>query len=277
LTWRGSASSDQTTASNSIMKVCLYAVATGKYARMAEGLISSLRDRGVEYDFIAFSDSVVGGASDTIPVEPLSAPSVYFQKIAMLRHLSSLGYDYLVCMDCDILCLRTFSVDRFLDLPCFAILEDNLEDCASRKNDPPRRNRTWYGFSLEDFTKLILSKNPEVSRPLFGLNAGFFGVRSDLCDEFVDWHEKVTEFDRSEEPGLVLAIHSMTNDLSRLSIKTNSDLILPVIGDPKEVLRSGIVEYFSPFTSWSTQDSPALAHFCFHGKQVVSDYRSKVQ
>lgn len=260
------------------MKVCLYTVATGTYARMAESLILSLKDNGVEYDFLAFSDSEVKGASDTISIEPMPAPEIYFQKIALLGCLSNLGYDYLVCIDCDMLCLRKFSVDRFAGMPCFAILEDSLEAPVPKWNSTPRkRSREWYGATLEEFVKLVLSKNPDASRPIHCLNAGFFGVRSEFCEEFIGWHEKVTEFSRSEEPGLVLAIHSMTDELPRLSIKANSDLVLPVLGNPPDVLASGQVEYSSPFSSYSTIDKPSLVHFCFYGKQFVMDYKPKNQ
>ena len=255
------------------MNVCLYAVATGRYAKMAESLVMSLRDNDVQYDFLAYSDSEVSGATETIPVDPMAPPMAYFQKISLLRHACKLGYDYLVCIDCDILCLKHFSLDRFLDLPCFAILEDNLENPQS--NGPPKKwslRSEWHGVPLVRLVELMLSKNPDMSRPIHSLNAGFFGVRADMCEEFVGWHEKVTEFKDSEEPGLVLAVHSMTDATQRMSIKANSDLILPVIGDAPEVFRSGQIEYLSRFTSWATHDSPALAHFCFFGKQFVMNY-----
>lgn len=255
------------------MSFCLYTVATGVYAKMAENLVSSLREHGVEYDFIALSDSEVNGATETVLVEPADKLGAFSQKIQALNLLSPMGYDYLVFVDCDVLCLAPFSLDRFEGMPCFAILEDDLESASG----------TWHGMGVGDVVALFRSKNVDISRPIHNLNGGFFGVRSELCEEFVVWNEAVTEFPHTMEPGLSFAIHSMSEDLAKLDVRSNSDLMLPVVsnqlvlGDHKSVLSSGKVEYMAPFSGWMTVASPSLAHFCFRGKKIVLNYKPRNQ
>jgi len=255
------------------MSFCLYTVATGPYAKMAEGLVASLRDNDVQYDFLALSNRYVNGATGTIEIEPGSKSEAYSQKIHALRTLSSLGYDYLVFIDCDVLCLSPFSLDRFDGMPCFAILEDNLEMSSG----------TWHSMDVKSVVSLFLSKNPDMGRPIHNLNGGFFGVRAEYCEDFVSLYEQVTEFPQSMEPGLSFAVHSMADELAALDIRQNDDLILPVVanqlvvGDPKEVLATGKVEYMSPFSGWHTWTKPSLAHFCYAhgGKRLVMDYKPK--
>ena len=253
------------------MSFCLYTVATGTYAKMAENLILSIREHGVEYDFIALSDTEVKGATETIGIEPGDKLSAFGQKIQALEVLAHMGYDYLVYVDCDVLCLSPFSLDRFEGMPCFAILEDDIESAEGM----------WHGMGVRDVVSLFLSKNIDIKHPIHNLNGGFFGVRSELYDEFTVWNEAITEFPHTMEPSLSFAVHSMSDDLTKLNVRNNTDLMLPVVanqlvfGDHKSVLSSGRVEYMAPFSGWRTIASPSLAHFCFRDKKIVLNYKPK--
>lgn len=235
------------------MNACIYTVATGRYAKMAENLIASLRRNGIEHDFVAFSDLEVGGATETIKVKPMTSPEAYSAKVYLLSVMAQSKYEYVVLLDCDVVCRRYFSLDRFDGLACFALLEDDLESAKG----------TWHGVKLERVVSSFLAKNPDIGRPIHNLNGGFFGVRSEYCKEFVSMYEKVTEFPHSMEPGLAFAVLSMTTP-DGLSFWDHKDLIAPSTHLPKS---NGGFIYTAPFSKRKELVDPALVHLCFSPKE----------
>jgi hypothetical protein len=151
-------------------RICFWNYSDGDCVFMTQSLIRSMREHGVNHDFLCFSDGPVKGATRTIEMKlTWEQKRLAMFKIELMPPLADMSdYDYFVCIDSDSICLQSLPAD-FLEPLQFSPLHGYMEtefdlvpDCG------------WYDVSCRDLSKIWKSHGAMSGGS--GMNSGIWVV-----------------------------------------------------------------------------------------------------
>jgi hypothetical protein len=195
-------------------KLCFFNYSDGPYIQMSQTLIKSLRQNNVEYDFHVYGPSDVKGAINHRLVLTNAQKAQYMFKLHMLKeHVVNLEYDYYVFLDADNYCVSNPGnlLDCFGTSPVHSFLESDCTNLNAKRPD-------WWGCLLPDYVKMMRDKGV-VSRAIYNVNAGFWGVKRTAVEQFYNlavdfWNYTNSQGYRfTEEPPLAYATHMLAGDV----------------------------------------------------------------
>lgn len=245
-------------------EICYWSVGDGKYAYLLQALVHSFHEVGMTDDFFAISDRQIQGAYTYII--PQYKKDYYLFKLSFLRDIiGKLDYKYFVFLDAD--CYFVRKLTNVLDLLHGDHMHVFLEsDCASSLADFQKGH--WKHYPLDKYVQLMRDlgvKSPKV----YNVNAGFILVDRDhilqllyYTFEFWDYARKNGGWTTTEEPPLAYAMHKMTKDADKHTLRANPNIWA---SDWTNHFK-GVLPYDKPwiFTDFLTKEpytvQPAIVH-----------------
>lgn len=189
---------------------CFWTVADGKHAKMAQIMVRSAREVGLNHDFHIWTDlKNIDGAivHDCGHFDKKS----YMFKFAFLKdRVSQLDYDYFVFMDAD---------NYFVANPgnLEALMVNNKIFCQMENEitSPKVKRKDWWGCPIDKYKSLFSRMGLKLDK-IYNTNAGFWIVDKKHIDQFynigVNFFIKCQEYgfnNFTEEVSLAFLGHCM--------------------------------------------------------------------
>jgi hypothetical protein len=201
---------------------CYWTVADGHHAKMAQTMVKSARDCGVQEDFHIWTDMEhINGAN--VHKCGTFEKSLYMFKFHFLKEqVSSLNYDYYVFLDAD---------NYFVNHPGdFIHMMDGHKIFAQMENEitsPNAKRKDWWGCPVEKYKPLYEETGLKLDK-IYNTNAGFWIVDKNYIDEFYNiglnfffYAKKKGYYNFTEEVSLAFLGHCMQNPEERTLEKTS--------------------------------------------------------
>lgn len=175
-------------------KFCYWTISWGDYDYMAQSLISSAKEIGVEEDFYAFTEKPVSNCFNFRLNSNIENDQLQFFKFKYLKEeMSKLNYEYFIFIDSDHYFVRKpeLSIDEIMmGSPWHSFLESSI-------NTPKTKRSDWWEIPNRNF-EIIMRKNGVFSTEIRNTNGGFWICHKDFidtaCDLAYSFHEELKRY-----------------------------------------------------------------------------------
>ena len=198
------------------MKTLIWSVAWGDYRYMMQNLMSSIRNSGVEYDMLTFSDEPLSGVVSCEKDPSIQMDFKQYWKFRYLAKVSELDYDLFVFIDSDHHFVRK-PPKEFADIigedPWHSFLESPI-------NGPETKRGDWWGLPNQMMTALYREFGVVQSK-IYSTNGGFWMCRRNFAKHASAVASLFNEFQRGkgldlpEEVFIAILSHMFSSDYTK--------------------------------------------------------------
>lgn len=204
---------------------CYWTVADGDHAYLAQTMVKSARDCGVEEDFHIWSDKKIRNATTHKINKPFDKSFYLFKFQFLLNEVINLDYDYFIFLDADNYFVR--HPGNILNIlngdPIHVCLES---ECTYKNN----KRYIWWGAPVNQFINMCRQYGI-TNEKIYNTNAGFWIVKRDtiraFCDvafDFLNFARKNNCNEYTEEPPLAYVGQILIKDPDQHTLKNTSNI-----------------------------------------------------
>jgi hypothetical protein len=193
-------------------KFCYWTISWGDYDYIAQSMINSARNVGIDDHFYAFTEKPIKNCFNISLNKNIQLDQLQFFKFEYLeKEILKLDYDYFVFIDADHYFVRKPDIsplDIIKDDPWHSFLESPI-------NLPSTKRKDWWGVPnmvLEKFFR----KNGVMSREIRNSNGGFWIVKKEFISQArilaYEFHNKFKKYNITvpEEVSIAYLSHLMS-------------------------------------------------------------------
>lgn len=196
-------------------KTCYWTISWGDYDYIAQTMINSARDVGMNDDFYAFTEKPIDNCYSISLNKNIKLDKLQFFKFEYLqKEMINLNYDYFVFIDADHYFVRKPEIDPIdiiKDSPWHSFLESPINTLDTKRKD-------WWGVPNIVLEKLF-KKNGVLSKEIRNSNGGFWIVKKEFINQSrvlaYEFHNKLKKFNLilPEEVSISYLSHLMSPNI----------------------------------------------------------------
>lgn len=198
------------------MKTLIWSVAWGDYSYMLQSLVNSIRNVGINYDIITFTDKPINNCVSQELDKNIELDFKQYWKFHYLNKIKSLDYDLFVFIDSDHYFVRKPYIDFdsvIGDDPWHSFLESPINGAGTKRGD-------WWGIPNDAMVSLFYSFGVN-QKIVYNSNGGFWMCKKNFIDHAKNTIFLFKEFQKSlgldlpEEVGIAILSHLFSKDYSQ--------------------------------------------------------------
>lgn len=193
-------------------KICYWTISWGDYDYIAQSMINSAREVGIEEDFYAFTEKPINNCSNFRLNKNINLDQLQFFKFEYLKHeIQKLDYDYFVFIDADHYFVRKPEIsplDIIQDSPWHSFLESPINSTKTKRPD-------WWQVP-NHIMETFMRKNGVFSKEIRNSNGGFWICQKEFIDQAAilayEFHNKLKRYNITvpEEVSIAYLSHLMS-------------------------------------------------------------------
>jgi hypothetical protein len=258
-------------------KFCYWTISWGDYDDIAQTMINSARDVGVNEDFYAFTEKPINNCYNFRLNNNIELDNLQFFKFEYLKHeIKKLNYDYFIFIDADHYFVRKPEInplDIIKDSPWHSFLESPINSKNTQRQD-------WWQVPNNVMTYLM-KKNGVQSNEIRNSNGGFWICQKEFIEQAAtlayEFHNKLKKHNIivPEEVSIAYLSHLMSANVKDRYIENYTNYWASDWTDNfKDILPTNITwEYVSYMTLEKIKVNPAIVHAMRSKKALIQRNR----